>query len=49
MGYIQIADGKAVINLRELKTFIYIPDAETILHIEEGLKSGWKVSGVVYL
>ncbi|WKW88507.1 hypothetical protein pzkkv23_81 [Klebsiella phage pzk-kv23] len=49
LGYIQIVDGKAVINLRELKTFIYIPDAETILRVEEGLKSGWKVSGVVYL
>lgn len=49
LGYIQINDGKAIINLRELKTFIYIPDAETILCIEEGLKPSWKVSGVVYL
>ena len=49
LGYIQIADEKAIINLRDLKTFIYIPDAETILYVEEGLKSGWKVSGVVYL
>lgn len=49
LGYIQIADGKAIISLRELKTFIYIPDAETILYIEDGLRNGWKVSGVTYL
>lgn len=49
LGHIQITNGKALIYLQDLKTFIYVPDAETILLIESQLVIDHDVAELVYL
>ena len=49
LGHIQIDNGKVLIYLKNLKTFIYIPDAETIMLIESQLVIDHDVEEFVYL
>lgn len=49
LGHIQVADVVAQIYLKALKSFIYIPDAETILVIENELRKCHSVTKLEYL
>ena len=49
LGHIQVADGVAQIYLKALKSFIYIPDAETILVIENHLRRCHSATKLEYL
>lgn len=49
LGHIQVADSVAQIYLKALKSFIYIPDAETILVIENALRNCHSVTKLEYL